>query len=222
MRAFLAASMPGAASSASSSPSSSSLILPLMPEMRNRRSPMSCTELWRMRHDSSNRPCSSSGSKRSIALVLWLATIMRPARIDASRTKSESSARPDRTGWMILPRYGEKRSPNVTGRKTRSEMWPSRMKTRGLDRFWRMVGNSSSRRSTPRPARTSETPCAAPCWSTWAAGDLRTAMSDSMRSGKLFSPRRSTRPPSDLAAVERASGTGSTRTSRRSGTSWLR
>lgn len=44
------------------------------------------THLCRILQLSSKRPRSSSGSKRSMALVLCCATIMRPAFIDASRT----------------------------------------------------------------------------------------------------------------------------------------
>jgi hypothetical protein len=92
-------------------------------------------------------------------------------------------------------------------------MKPSRTYGLGLEVFWMTSGSKPSILSIPKPDNTSDRPCAAPCRSTPLVSDRRVCMSCCTRSGKFVSPSLSTRVPRDLAAVARASGTGSTRTS---------
>lgn len=91
-------------------------------------------------------------------------------------------------------------------------MNPSRTVLRGDCALAMMSGKSPSRRSIPSPERTSLSPCAAPCRSTPDVSVLSVLNSPGTRSGKWISPSRSTSVPRDLAAVARASGTGSTST----------
>jgi hypothetical protein len=135
-----------------------------------------------------------------------------PARIAASQTYSSVSDSPLRIGVMILGRWGWKRVPKVAGRKTNKDINPSLMVLRGDWAFEIMSGSRPSSLSIPRPERTSLRPCAAPWRSTPDESVFNVLIRLGTRSGKLISPRRSTKVPSVLAAVARASGTGSTRT----------
>jgi len=130
----------------------------------------------------------------------------------ASRTKSSESARPPKIGEIILGRCGWNLVPNVVGRNTKRVMNPSLTVLRGDCALAMMSGRRPSRRSIPNPARTSLRPCAAPCLSTPDVSALRVRRRPGTRSGKWTSPNRSTSVPRALAAVARASGTGSTRT----------
>ena len=77
-----------------SSSSPSVVILPVTPDILYSKSPKSWIELIRIRQFSSNRPCSSWGSKTSIAVEAYWLTILWPAFSDVSRTNSDSSERP--------------------------------------------------------------------------------------------------------------------------------
>uniref|UniRef100_A0A2M4D248 Putative secreted protein n=1 Tax=Anopheles darlingi TaxID=43151 RepID=A0A2M4D248_ANODA len=91
------------------------VILPETPEILYSRSPSSCTELYRIRQLSSNRPFSSSGSSSAIADSAYKLTIRWPAFRAVSRTYSFSSASAFRIGLMICPMYGVKSFGNADG-----------------------------------------------------------------------------------------------------------
>uniref|UniRef100_A0A2M4B366 Putative secreted protein n=1 Tax=Anopheles triannulatus TaxID=58253 RepID=A0A2M4B366_9DIPT len=65
------------------------VILPETPEILYRRSPSSCTELYRIRQLSSNRPFSSSGSSSAMADSAYRFTIRWPALAFASTTEAD-------------------------------------------------------------------------------------------------------------------------------------
>ena len=100
----------------------------------------------------------------------------------------------------------------MVGKNTKRVMNPSLTVLRGDCALTMISGRRPSRRSIPNPAKTSLRPCAAPCLSTPDVSVFKVRRRPGTRSRKWISPSRSTRVPRALAAVARASGTGSTKT----------